>query len=121
MKVYKLQGKAKCVFCGEGAELYVDGLNVTICRKCGVVLYKNLGEHFVPRAVPNMMLKNERQYRPLSSILIDEEKPQESNTEKTTEVFEKKDRKTKEIFKRFKNRLKNFFKGVKKTNERQTK
>ena len=69
MRVYKLQGKAKCVFCGEGADLYIDEIHVTVCRKCGVALYKNLGEHFVPRAVPNVILRSEKQDAPLSHLL----------------------------------------------------
>ncbi len=65
MNVYKLQGKAKCVFCGEDAGLYVDEVDITVCRKCGVTLYKKLGEHFVPSAVPNVILRSESQHRPL--------------------------------------------------------
>ena len=72
MKVYKLQGKAKCAFCEESADLYVDEVHLTVCRKCGVALYKNLGEHFVPKAVPNVVIRNEKQYRPLSTILIED-------------------------------------------------
>ena len=73
MKVYKLQGRAKCGFCGDKAELYVDEIHIAVCRKCGVALYRNLGEHFVPRAVPNVMLRSEKQYRPLSMVLTEEE------------------------------------------------
>ena len=121
MKVYKLQGKAKCVFCGESADLYVDGLHIAVCRKCGVNLYKNLGEHFVPRAVPNVMIRNEKQYRPLS-IVLDESKvetPMEKAKEKHTKA-----RKTKEFFEKFKNKMKKFsniFKVKGETNERQSK
>ena len=125
MKVYKLKGSAKCVFCGEGADLYIDGLHVTVCRKCGVALYKNLGEHFVPKAVPNVVIRNEKQYKPLSTILI-EDTAQNDTTEEGTQtiIFEEKDRKTKEVFQKLKRKLREFsmkFKVKGETNERDSK
>ena len=84
MNVYKLQGKAKCVFCGEDAGLYVDEVDITVCRKCGVTLYKKLGEHFVPSAVPNVILRNEKQYRPLWRF--DEEEKTEDKDRAKTEI-----------------------------------
>lgn len=119
MKVYKLQGKAKCAFCEESADLYVDEVHLTVCRKCGVALYKNLGEHFVPKAVPNVVIRNEKQYRPLSTILI-EDTAQKDTTEEGTQtiIFEEKDRKTKEIFKAFKTKFKDFFKFNRSEKER---
>ena len=83
MNVYKLQGKAKCVFCGEDAGLYVDEVDITVCRKCGVTLYKKLGEHFVPSAVPNVILRSETQYRPLWHF---DEKTTEKNPIQTPTV-----------------------------------
>ena len=69
MKVYKLEGKTRCAECGENAELYLDTLDTPLCKKCGVKLYKELGIHFVPRAVPNVILRSEKQDAPLSHLL----------------------------------------------------
>ena len=69
MKVYKLEGKTRCAECGENAELYLDVLDTSLCKKCGVKLYKELGIHFVPRAVPNVILRSEKQDAPLSHLL----------------------------------------------------
>lgn len=69
MKVYKLEGKTRCAECGENAELYLDTLDTALCKKCGVKLYKELGIHFVPRAVPNVILRSEKQDTPLSHLL----------------------------------------------------
>ena len=73
MKVYKLEGKTRCAECGENAELYLDVLDTPLCKKCGVKLYKELGIHFVPRAVPNVILRSEKQDLPLSHLLYKEE------------------------------------------------
>ena len=73
MKVYKLEGKTRCAECGENAELYLDVLDTPLCKKCGVKLYKELGIHFVPRAVPNVILRSEKQDAPLSHLLYKEE------------------------------------------------
>ena len=118
MKVYKLQGRAKCGFCGDKADLYVDEIHIAVCKKCGVALYRNLGEHFVPRAVPNIMLRSEKQYRPLSMVLTEEEYVAPASQE-----TEEKKEKTKDIFEKFKNIFKRFSKKAVKgeTNERQTK
>lgn len=69
MKVYKLDGKTRCAECGENAELYLDVLDIPLCKKCGLKLYKELGIHFVPRAVPNVILRSEKQDAPLSHLL----------------------------------------------------
>ena len=69
MKVYKLEGKIPCAECGERAELYLDTLDTALCKKCGVKLYRELGFHFVPRAVPNVILRSEKQDLPLSHLL----------------------------------------------------
>ena len=69
MKVYKLEGKTRCAECGENAELYLDVLDTALCKKCGVKLYRELGFHFVPRAVPNVILRSEKQDAPLSHLL----------------------------------------------------
>ena len=69
MKVYKLEGKIHCAECGEKAELYLDTLDTALCKKCGVKLYRELGFHFVPRAVPNVILRSEKQDLPLSHLL----------------------------------------------------
>ena len=69
MKVYKLEGKTRCAECGENAELYLDVLDTALCKKCGVKLYKELGIHFVPRAVPDVILRSEKQDAPLSHLL----------------------------------------------------
>ena len=71
MKVYKLDGKARCTVCGGVATLYVDVLDTPICRKCGVEMYRELGTHFVPRAVPNVILRTEKDHRPLSAPLYE--------------------------------------------------
>ena len=84
MKVYKLEGKTRCAECGENAELYLDVLDTALCRKCGVKLYKELGVHFVPRAVPNVILRSEKQDAPLSHLLYkdkEEEKKDKGNVE----------------------------------------
>lgn len=114
MRVYKLQGKAKCVFCGEGADLYIDEIHVTVCRKCGVALYKNLGEHFVPRAVPNVILRSDKQYKPLSHIFEDakDKKPEETEekiineTAKEENIKSTKENKIKKIFLQIKSKIK---------------
>ena len=114
MRVYKLQGKAKCVFCGEGADLYIDEIHVTVCRKCGVALYKNLGEHFVPRAVPNVILRSEKQYKPLSHVFEDakDKKPEETEekiineTAKEENIKSTKENKIKKIFLQIKSKIK---------------
>ena len=69
MKVYKLEGKIHCAECGEKAELYLDTLDTALCKKCGVKLYRELGFHIVPRAVPNVILRSEKQDLPLSHLL----------------------------------------------------
>ena len=82
MKVYKLEGKIHCAECGEKAELYLDTLDTALCKKCGVKLYKELGFHFVPRAVPNVILRSEKQDLPLSHLLYkEEEKKDKGNVE----------------------------------------
>lgn len=82
MKVYKLEGKIPCAECGERAELYLDTLDTALCKKCGVKLYKELGFHFVPRAVPNVILRSEKQDLPLSHLLYkEEEKKDKGNVE----------------------------------------
>ena len=82
MKVYKLEGKTCCAECGEKAELYLDTLDTALCKKCGVKLYKELGFHFVPRAVPNVILRSEKQDLPLSHLLYnEEEKKDKGNVE----------------------------------------
>ena len=82
MKVYKLEGKTRCAECGENAELYLDVLDTSLCKKCGVKLYKELGIHFVPRAVPNVILRSEKQDAPLSHLLYkEEEKKDKGNVE----------------------------------------
>lgn len=114
MRVYKLQGKAKCVFCGEGADLYIDEIHVTVCRKCGVALYKNLGEHFVPRAVPNVILRSEKQYKPLSHVFEDAEDKKAEETEekiinetaKEENIKSTKENKIKKIFLQIKSKIK---------------
>lgn len=114
MRVYKLQGKAKCVFCGEGADLYIDEIHVTVCRKCGVALYKNLGEHFVPRAVPNVILRSEKQYKPLSHIFEDakDKKPEKTEEKIINETAKEEDEKStkenkiKKIFLQMKSKIK---------------
>ena len=73
MKVYKLEGKIHCAECGEKAELYLDTLDTALCKKCGVKLYRELGTHIVPRAVPNVILRSEKQDLPLSHLLYKEE------------------------------------------------
>ena len=73
MKVYKLEGKTRCAECGEKAELYLDTLDTALCKKCGVKLYRELGTHIVPRAVPNVILRSEKQDLPLSHLLYKEE------------------------------------------------
>ena len=121
MKVYKLKGNAKCVFCGEGADLYIDGVHVTVCRRCGVSLYKSLGEHFVPRAVPNVILRSEKQYRPLTMVYDVEAEAKKKPETHTQEI---KAGKTKEVFQKFKRRLRKFsikFKVKGETNERNSK
>lgn len=114
MRVYKLQGKAKCVFCGEGADLYIDEIHVTVCRKCGVALYKNLGEHFVPRAVPNVILRSEKQYKPLSHVFEDAKDKKAEETEekiinetaKEENIKSTKENKIKKIFLQIKSKIK---------------
>ena len=82
MKVYRLEGKIHCAECGEKAELYLDTLDTALCKKCGVKLYKELGFHFVPRAVPNVILRSEKQDLPLSHLLYkEEEKKDKGNVE----------------------------------------
>lgn len=82
MKVYKLQGKIHCAECGERAELYLDTLDTALCKKCGVKLYRELGTHIVPRAVPNVILRSEKQDLPLSHLLYkEEEKKDKGNVE----------------------------------------
>ena len=82
MKVYKLEGKIHCAECGEKAELYLDTLDTALCKKCGVKLYKELGTHIVPRAVPNVILRSEKQDLPLSHLLYkEEEKKDKGNVE----------------------------------------
>lgn len=114
MRVYKLQGKSKCVFCGEGADLYIDEIHVTVCRKCGVALYKNLGEHFVPRAVPNVILRSEKQYKPLSHVFEDAKGKKAEETEekiinetaKEENIKSTKENKIKKIFLQIKSKIK---------------
>ncbi len=90
MKVYKLEGHKKCAICGEDAGLYIDVLDVTLCRKCGVNLYKELGVHFIPRAVPNVILRGEKLQRPLSSALYEEkDNPPEENSAKKESISAK--------------------------------
>ena len=86
MKVYKLDGKVRCAICGEDAGLYIDPIDISVCRKCGVTLYRELGTHFVPRAVPNVILRGDKQNQPLSMplYLIDEAKKEEGSAETCT-------------------------------------
>lgn len=71
MKVYKLEGNARCAVCGERADLYIDVLDTTVCRKCGVEMYRQLGVHFVPRSVPNVILRSDKLNAPLGVALDD--------------------------------------------------
>ena len=79
MKVYKLEGKTRCAECGENAELYLDVLDTPLCKKCGVKLYKELGIHFVPRAVPNVILRSEKQDAPLSHLLYKDKEEKDAD------------------------------------------
>lgn len=90
MKVYKLEGKTRCAECGENAELYLDVLDTPLCKKCGVKLYKELGIHFVPRAVPNVILRSEKQDAPLSHLLY------KDNDEKGADKGKVEDNQTKD-------------------------
>ena len=90
MKVYKLEGKIHCAECGEKAELYLDVLDTPLCKKCGVKLYKELGVHFVPRAVPNVILRSEKQDAPLSHLLY------KDNDEKGADKGKVEDNQTKD-------------------------
>ncbi len=84
MKVYKLEGETKCAICGEVAGLYVDVTDTPICRKCGVELYRELGVHFVPRAVPNIVLRSEKSGLPLSASLYAKQDQSSIEKEETT-------------------------------------
>lgn len=71
MKVYKLEGNARCAVCGERADLYIDVLDTTVCRRCGEEMYRQLGVHFVPRSVPNVILRSDKLNAPLGVALDD--------------------------------------------------
>lgn len=59
MKIYKLNGNKSCSVCESQAEFYCDGLDFCLCKKCAVEFYRALGEHLVPRAIPNVILRSE--------------------------------------------------------------
>ncbi len=65
MKTYRIDGKIRCETCGEDADYYVDLLHVSLCKRCALTLYRSLGERFIPRAVPNMILRAEERYKSL--------------------------------------------------------
>ena len=85
-----------------------------MCRKCGVALYKNLGEHFVPRAVPNVILRSEKQYKPLSHVFEDAKDKKAEETEekiinetaKEENIKSTKENKIKKIFLQIKSKIK---------------
>lgn len=115
MKVYKLEGKACCHLCGQDATLYIDVLDTVVCRKCGVELYRQLGTHFVPRAVPNVILRSENENRPLSAPLYENVEKQSEGSNVSCAPFKSPSRNFTNKFKgkrKHKNRLKPFFKGI---------
>lgn len=60
MKVYRLRGKKNCDVCSNDADFYVDGLDAVLCKDCALELYKNLGTLFIPRSIPNVILRSEK-------------------------------------------------------------
>lgn len=96
MKVYKLEGKTRCAECGENAELYLDVLDTPLCKKCGVKLYKELGIHFVPRAVPNVILRSEKQDAPLSHLLYKDQDEKDADKGKVEDNKAKDNHPTKD-------------------------
>ncbi len=59
MKIYRLNGNKSCSVCESQAELYCDALDFCLCKKCAVEFYRAMGEHLVPRAIPNVILRSE--------------------------------------------------------------
>ncbi len=60
MKIYKIIGNKNCSQCENQAEFYCDTLDFCLCKKCAVELYRAMGEHLVPRAIPNVILRSEK-------------------------------------------------------------
>ncbi len=66
MKTYRIDGIIRCEGCGKEADYYLDVLHVPLCKRCALELYRSLGERFIPRAVPNMLLRAEERYKSLA-------------------------------------------------------
>ncbi len=108
MKVYRLRGKKNCDVCTNDADFYVDGLDAAMCKDCALELYKSLGMHFIPRSIPNVILRSEKhvvaEVKQTENIDAEEiksqgeinEKSRESNPEKIkirSTKWQKKNRK----------------------------
>lgn len=65
MKTYSIDGIIRCETCGNDADYYLDVLHVSLCKRCALELYRSLGERFIPRAVPNMILRAEGRHKSL--------------------------------------------------------
>lgn len=69
MKTYRIDGIIRCETCGNDADYYVDVLHVSLCKRCALELYRSLGERFIPKAVPNMILRAEGKYKTLDEAI----------------------------------------------------
>lgn len=61
MIAVRIEGNRVCDGCEKNAEFYVNPKELYLCRSCALELYKSLGVFFVPRAIPNVVLRAERQ------------------------------------------------------------
>lgn len=54
----------KCSCCDSDADIFLHQMDgVFLCKKCALDIYKSLAVEFVPKAIPNVVLKAERQER----------------------------------------------------------
>lgn len=91
MQIYKLYGNKNCGACGENADYYLEVLDVCLCKNCALELYKGLGVHFVPKAIPNVVLRHEQAtVKRLSDALLQREENIAADDRKSQQIADEK-------------------------------
>ena len=63
----------KCCLCNSNAEIDLHQLNgVFLCKNCALEIYKSLAKEFVPKAIPNVVLKANEQKREVMKSIFEE-------------------------------------------------
>lgn len=58
--INKLSQNIICKCCNRIAIFEIEELNVHLCNECSLRLYKSLAIEFVPRSIPNVIMRAEK-------------------------------------------------------------